>query len=51
MLDTDTCLSVYIHSVLVFISFYFCNFGSFFVKLEAVEGGLISVVEDFADDE
>lgn len=44
--ETDTCLSTYIHPVLVFISSYCCNFGSFFMKLEAVEVGLESVVEN-----
>lgn len=45
--ETDTCLSTYIRPVLVFISPYCCNFGSFFMKLEAVEAGLESVVEHF----
>lgn len=45
--EKDTCLSTYIHPVLVFISSYCCNFGSFFMKLEAVEVGLESVVEPF----
>lgn len=45
--ETDTSLSAYIHPVLVFISFYCCDFGSFFMKLEAVEVGLEFVVELF----
>lgn len=45
--ETDTCLSTYIRPVLVFISSYCCNFGSFFMKLEAVEVGIEFVVEHF----
>lgn len=45
--ETDTYLSTYIRPVLLFISSYCCNFGSFFKNLEAVEVGLESVVELF----